>query len=781
MPAKPAKPAGKKPAKPAGKKPVGEKGAAGDSAGRSSAKPVGKPGAKPAAPPPTVPPSRPPRRPPRFVSPHERGRHEAVERYKAGARELARIAETVYEVSEDATALLAATSLPTAPRDLTAEYARKLTLLKTLTRPDGLGFAFTGGRLGRAGSALGDLLGRRSLAIDLMVVSLRMRLAALELVHPELTEDPKLARFVEAVYEHRELEIMRALRTLFDDEGAVRAFSSLAPMFAEILSLKALLDRNPFNDTTAWRMATGTAGPSAEPFFGFSVKLMTRRDRGAGAARPTEPTPHEAELFAKHGSLIGFVRNIALLGNDGRIAIQTIRAPDGVERHVVQVPGMRPAVSSHGSPASLVGAFRSSLEATSGYTGALRSAIAQYGIPDGAELALIGHSAGGPAAMNLVQDPEFCSRFTVTDAINLGAPIDHKHAADPATFVATIANQHDIVPTLDGVDAGSCFDLHPDWYIVDYTEVTHQFPECHGVEHYLRDLEYLLTEPREHLEERLRPYGGEVVRTQLYQTYASEPKPAGYPFLAVPNGRVPVGAGTVEVPVTCVRGDGIVAFYQADRELAARLARDGSRTEPLGVAGRALVAVFAAEHREGSLRPHRMLALGVVVDSPWRSGAVPWAQLLRRADQRGVGIRLLSAAVSTEEAAEAYLELWGVPASPARVAFSIGAFGARAMAEADDGTRIGFGGLLGPGVPGAARDVVLFSRRRHTTLRSQIDLRGRASLHSGAGVRLAVSSPGTVMAQQLRELGLDRTRPLACLSARGLRARIGAGAPLPGE
>jgi hypothetical protein len=723
-------------------------------------------------------------RPPRYVSPHERDRHEAIERYKAVARELARTAETVHGVSEHLTALLVSTDASGPLQELAAGSVRRLALLRALTREDGLGFAFAGGRLGKAGSAVGDLLGRRSLATALLVVSLRLRLTALQQVHPEMTEDPRLARFIEAVHDHHEVEIMRALRTLFADEGAVHAFSSLAPMFSEILCLKALLDRNPFNDVTAWRMATGEAVPTAEPFFGLSVKLMTRRDKGAGAARPIDAEPHEAAQLARRGSLIGFVRNIALLGNDGRIVIQTIRGPDGVDRHVVQVPGMRPAFRSHGSPASLVGAFRSSLEAASAYSGALRSAIAQYGIPDGAELALIGHSAGGPASMNLVQDAAFCRRFTVTDAINFGAPVHQKHAADPNTFVALIANQHDIVPTLDGVDAGSCFDLHPDWYLVDYTEATHQFPDCHGVEHYLRDLEYLLTEPREYLEDRLAPYGGEVVRTQLYQTYEREPVPPGYPFLTVPTSTAALGpdAGSVELPLTCARGSGLVAFYQVDGDLAASLAKDGSKTEPLTLAGRALVAVLCAEQQEGSLRAHRVLGLGVLVDSPWRSGRLPWTQLLRRADQRGVGIRLLSLAVSTEEAAEVYRRLWGVPAVCAQVKLSIGALGARAAAQWPDGTRIGFGGLLGPGMPSPARDVVLFSRRGRDTLRSQIDLRGRMSLHPGAAVRIAVGPGGDTLAEQLRELGLDRARlPLACLAARGLRARIGAGVVLPGE
>jgi hypothetical protein len=719
--------------------------------------------------------------PPRFVSPHERAHDAQLVRYRELARELSALARTVYGVSRRTTGMLASAGLAPTPRQAGRDWARSAALVRALTNESGLGFAFAGGRLGAAGAFVGDLLGRASLATGLLVASLRLRLSALELVHPEMTEDPRLAHFIEAVHAHHELEILRALRTLFDDEGAVRAFSSLAPMFAEILCLKALLDRNPFNDETAWRMATGQDVPTAEPLFGLSVRLLTTRDRGRGAARPVRTQPYEQRALARRGSLLAFLRTIALLGNDGRIAIQTVRGPDGAERYVVLVPGMRPALRSHGSPASLVGAFRSSLEAVSAYTGALRSALAQYGLPDGAELALIGHSAGGPAVLNLAQDPEFCARYAVTHVIAIGSPVDQKRPADPATFVASITNQHDLVPTADGIDAGSCFALHPEWYVVDYTEATHQFPECHGIEHYLRDLAYLITEAREYLDARLAPFAGEIVRTQLYQTYEHEPKPLGHPFQPVPTSLVPLGSGTVRLPLSCAYGSGLLAFYQVDRDLAAGLAEDGSRTAPLALAGRALVAVFAAEQREGSLRPHRVLAYGVLVDSPWRTGRTAWAQLLRRADQRGVGLRLLGLAASTDQAVEAYRELWGLPAVRARVSLSIGVLAARAVAQADDGTRIGFGGPLGPGAPLPARDVVVYSRKDRTTLRSQLDFSGRMRLHSGALVRLAVGTPGSPPAERLRELGLDRTRPLACLSARGLRARIGAGAPLPGE
>lgn len=746
--------------------------------------PVSRPKAKrPASPraakPKPAPPPE-PSLPPRFISPHERARHEDVERHKAVARELSRAAETVHGVSERVTALLAATGPTSALRDLPAGYPRQRALLRALTREEGLGFAFAGGRLGAAGAAVGDLSGRSSLATRLLVASLRIRLAALQLVHPEMTEDPKLARFIEAVHEHHEFETIRALRSLLKDEGAIRALSSLAPMFSEILCLKALLDRNPFNDTTAWRMATGEDTPTAEPFFGITVNLMTRRDTGPGAARPIEAEPRESELLAARGSLLGFLGNIALLGNDGRILIQTVRGPDGVERHVVQAPGMRPGIATNNSPASLVGAFRSLLDKTSAYSGALREAIEHYGVPDGAEIALIGHSAGGPAAMNLAQDRAFCDRYTVTDAITIGSPVHHKRPADRRTFVALIANQHDIVPTLDGIDAGSCFDLHPDWYVVDYTEATHQFPECHGIEHYLRDLEYLLAEPREYLDLQLAPYRGDVVRAQLYQTYERAPRPTGYPFLTVPAQRPATGvaATDTDLPVTCAAGDGVIAFFHAERDLVAALAKDGSATEPLSFAGRAVVAVLAVDHREGSLGRYRQAAVGVLVDGPWRSGRLPWAELLGRADQRGIGIRLLGMAVTTDEAADAYREIWGFPTARTQVDLSIGAVRTRVVVAGEDGTRFGLGGVLGVGAPSATRDLVLFSRQAKTTLRSQVDIRGRVRMHPGAGLRLGVGGPGGGLAGQLRELGLDGARPLLALTSRGLQARISAAVPL---
>ena len=136
--------------------------------------------------------------------------------------------------------------------------------------------------------------------------------------------------------------------------------------------------------------------------------------------------------------------------------------------------------------------------------------------------------------MNLAQDAEFCARYTVTHAVAVGSPVDFKRPADPRTWVASVTNQHDIVPTLDGQGAGTCFDLHPDWYVVDYFDATHLFPLCHSIEHYMANLADDLPEARRRIDGRLAPFRGQVVRSQAYRLYDRAPRPAESPSSRCP-------------------------------------------------------------------------------------------------------------------------------------------------------------------------------------------------------------------------------------------------------
>lgn len=385
-------------------------------------------------------------------------------------------------------------------------------LLRAVTDRSGLGFAPAGG-IGTPLARLAGATGVRSLAIDVLVVSLRLRIVAVAMSHPELTDDPLLRRLIDAVGGDRSLESVRTTYRLARERGGQGALSAIAPIFGELLALRALLDGNPLNDTTAWLIATGRRTASADPITGVSNRLVAVLDVGEGAAVRTGPETGLAET----GSLLGFLRNIEQLGPSGRILIQSLAGADGIIRHVVQAPGMKVGKPDVDSPQDLLGAFSATLMDSAPYSRALLRAIDDYGIPPKAEVALIGHSAGGAAIMSLAQDKDFCARYQVTHAIAVGSPIDFKKPADPGTWVASVTNQHDIIPSLDGQGAGTAFDLHPGWYVVDYTDVGHVFPQCHSIEHYLANLTSDLPEARKQIEGQLAPYTGTVMRSQVYE------------------------------------------------------------------------------------------------------------------------------------------------------------------------------------------------------------------------------------------------------------------------
>ncbi|MFI6787426.1 hypothetical protein ACIBG4_08860 [Nonomuraea sp. NPDC050383] len=706
----------------------------------------------------------------------------APEPLRAAARELADIGVVIRDAAVHATAALtdgaALRALPSAP---SAGCRAHGALLRAITNGRGLGYAPAGGRLGALAASLGTLAGAESLAVRVLATSLRLRIAAVAADHPELTGDPMLDRLIEAAAADRDLEAVRALRALLRDRGAVRVLSQLAPVFGEVLALRALLDENPLNDATAWLIATGTGFATADPITGMSNRAVAALDTGEGAARRIELAETESARLAAKGSLLGFLRNISAVGTTGRMLIQSVEGPDGVVRHVVQAPGMRAGRPDHDSPQDLLGAFSSAVLARSPYSRAVALAVADYGLPQGAELALIGHSAGGAAVMNLAQDAGFCARYTVTHAVAVGSPVDFKRPADPRTWVASVTNQHDIVPTLDGQGAGGCFDLHPDWYVVDYADPTHLFPLCHSVERYIANLADDLPEARDRIDGRLAPYRGAVVRTQAYQLFDRAPRPEGFPFLAVPTHTVPGPEGPVELPIRCEDGSALTAYFAADAGAAAALLKGTGLGPAVRVAGRAVVAVHAAWNRRTSVGAYRELHLGVVVPGPWRSRPVlVWPDLPRGADRRRSGGFLAGSVVDAAAVSALGPRLWGGEPYLAPLEFELTARSVRVAVGAPGGRLLTLRGRLGPGLPVGDRDLVGYARAADTTLRSCVRTRGAARLHPVPRLRLAVEPRSAdPLARRLRELGLDGARPLLCLSATTRQTLRDAAVPVP--
>ncbi|CND49992.1 Uncharacterised protein [Mycobacterium tuberculosis] len=682
------------------------------------------------------------------------------------ARELAEIAHALREASAHATAVLCdarvAAAACRAPRE---GWRAQRALVRAITDPAGLGWAPSGGVLGVLGAKLGEFAGTTSLPVAVMTTSLRLRIAAVALAEPALTGDPLVRRLIEAAGQGRG-GVAGALRDLVGERGAAGALTAVSPVFSEVLALRALLDRNPLNDHTAWLIATGMGAATADPLTGLSNRAIARLDRGFGAAVRTDPAPREAARFCREASLLGLLGDLAAIGPSGRALVLTVRGPDGVERYVLLAPGMRMGVPDDASPADLLGAFSSTVRDSGPYSRSLAKAIADHRIPAGADLAMIGHSAGGAAVMSLSQDAALNARYRLTHVVAIGSPIDFKEPANPATWVASITNRHDIIPSLDGQGAGNCFATRPGWYVVDYTDPAHLFPACHSLEHYAANIEHDLPEARAVVERRLAPYTGPVVRRRLYQLYDDARRPAGFPFLTVATRAASTPDGPVELPARTSDAATLTAWFSIDAASAAEVLGEADGAVPVRVAGRSLVALHVHDHRQSTLGPHQEVTLGLLVHDPWcpRPAGV-WLDLLRRPYLRGAGLWTLATALSTPAAGAAHRNLWSEHAVTAPIGVRLdGRAAALTVGTADDRV-LAFSGTLGPSSPARSGDLVVYSTLAGETLRTLVHTHGQARLHPAPRARLDIGAGDDPPAARLRALGLDGARPILCLGS----------------
>lgn len=447
---------------------------------------------------------------------------------------IARVAHGIRRASLRLTSVLThpdlARQLWRSPRRAVHAWAR---LLAALTDPGGLGYSVSAVRrderlphrptlladayetpmrvLAGLAAYAGTVTGQESLAARVAVLAMRLRMADIVDDHPEMTEYEPLRRLIDALFDDRQLDAVRAFRQIQRDRGTETAIALLAPAFTELGATLALLDENPFNDRFGWNVLVGER-VTVEPLAGVNLDRVAGFDTGAGRAELMAAPP---ELSIGVG-IADYMDAIATLGTRGLIAIHETRGPDGVPRYLLLAPGMAVGAPRQESPQDLVGAINNVLRPDSPYTRAIMKALLHAGVPGGVDLALVGHSEGGAAVMNLAGNAGFCARHTVTHVIAIGAPIDAKRAIDRRTKVASIVNSHDFVPTLDGLNIRSMGGEPRGWYMREYTDDTHEFPACHSARAYAKNLRVDVPDAATHIDAMLAAHRGEPMRTLVY-------------------------------------------------------------------------------------------------------------------------------------------------------------------------------------------------------------------------------------------------------------------------
>lgn len=193
-----------------------------------------------------------------------------------------------------------------------------------------------------------------------------------------------------------------------------------------------------------------------------------------------------------------------------------------------------------------------------------------------------------------------------------------------------------------------------------------------------------------------------MTRSQVYRVRDWARPPAGFPFLTVASRPAATSAGEVDLPFLQSSARAVVCLFAVD---AGRL---GS-LQDVRLGRRALVALTACDHREGSAGPYREVSLSVAVHSPWQAHHLEvWRDLLAPPAHRRAGVEVLERALTSERAEVAGRELWGLPGCVTESLSDV--FSLR--------------GRLGPGVPVPVTGTVIYSRLGGVRLRSCLEVSG---------------------------------------------------------
>jgi hypothetical protein len=385
-------------------------------------------------------------------------------------------------------------------------------LVRAATNADGLGsvvgnpsiLAFDGGA---------SAMGIGGLAERIAADAILMRISALTYESPDLVQDGRMRELIELLEVGRTIAAGALLTSMLrHDENAL---GDIAPVFPELLALNALLDGNPHNDPVGWEILDGRI-PSVDPITSLiDLQWLSEKfDRGPGhVVQVPAPTGLQTE---------GQPTLQDMLGNDGRIVVQTVVGPDGTERYIVQLPGMNGAQPYPlGHPQDVASAIHNAYVDQSPYTRAVKLAMEQAGVPRGAEVMLVGHSLGGITATNLAQDPGFNGdSYRVTDVVSVGSPVDNKTLPPGSgTNAISITNDRDIVPALDGQGAGSPHQSAGGRHEFEFSSGDLSFPASHDVLVYVDAVngEYGATWGPQLNEQLARYTQGSVIETTTFR------------------------------------------------------------------------------------------------------------------------------------------------------------------------------------------------------------------------------------------------------------------------
>ncbi len=251
-------------------------------------------------------------------------------------------------------------------------------------------------------------------------------------------------------------------------------------------------------------------------------------------------------------------------------------------------------------------------------------------------------------------------------------------------------------------------------------------------------------------------------------------------FFHVPISDVKTSEGRVDLPMFFYNVGVRHLNYWVDYErVVPKL--EGTGLVPLRFFnGKALVSLIFFNYRDVSIGPYDEVTITIVVrPAAFKDPGVYLPTFLRRSgkDWGSIGAYVLEMPVTIPQARAAGREIWGFPKFETRIPFRL--TGRSFEFEVKDPQANGFivavEGMMGPGIPLRATDLVTYSNLNDSIWKTIIDVDATYTLCTAKRVSLKVGSSTHGMAKNVNDLGLADINPFLIMSSDNFRSRLNPG------
>jgi hypothetical protein len=196
--------------------------------------------------------------------------------------------------------------------------------------------------------------------------------------------------------------------------------------------------------------------------------------------------------------------------------------------------------------------------------------------------------------------------------------------------------------------------------------------------------------------------------------------------------------------------------------------------------GKALISLIFYNYRDVSIGPYDEVTITFVVRPiALKDPGVYLPTLLKRKGENwgSIGAYVLEMPVTIPQARAAGRELWGFPKFETRIPFRLTgrSFEFEVKDPHTDGYIVAVEGMMGPGIPVRATDLVTYSNLNDSIWKTIIDVDAMYTLCSAKGVILKVGSSTHGMAKNVNDLGLADIKPFLIMSSDNFRSRLNPG------